>query len=56
MPDLREHVGECRFHNCTHLHEPNCAVKAALERGQISPQRYRIYEQLMAELSAPPKW
>ena len=56
MPDLRAHLGDCRFHNCTHLHEPNCAVKAALERGQIHPQRYRIYEQLMAELSASTKW
>lgn len=56
MPDLRPHAVECRFHNCTHLHEPWCGVKAALAQGQIDAQRYRIYEQLMAELSAPPKW
>jgi ribosome biogenesis GTPase len=56
MPDLREHIGDCRFHNCTHLHEPDCAIKVALQRGQISPNRYRIYEQLMAEISSPTKW
>jgi ribosome biogenesis GTPase / thiamine phosphate phosphatase len=56
MPDLREHIGGCRFHNCTHLHEPNCAVKTALEQGRIHPNRYRIYQQLMAEISAPTKW
>jgi ribosome biogenesis GTPase len=56
MPDLHAHAGECRFSNCTHLHEPHCSVKAALADGHIHPQRYRIYEQLMAELSEPPKW
>jgi ribosome biogenesis GTPase len=56
MPDMRTHLGECRFHNCTHLHEPGCAIKTALDQGLISAQRYRIYEQLMAELSAPPHW
>jgi ribosome biogenesis GTPase len=56
MPDLREHAGECRFSNCTHLHEPHCSVKAALQAGRIHPQRYKIYEQLMAELNEPPKW
>jgi ribosome biogenesis GTPase len=53
---MRTHLGECRFHNCTHLHEPGCAIKTALDQGLISAQRYRIYEQLMAELSAPPHW
>jgi ribosome biogenesis GTPase len=56
MPDLHAHAGECRFSNCTHLHEPHCSVKDALQAGQINAQRYRIYEQLMAELSEPPKW
>ncbi len=52
MPDFAAHAGECRFHNCSHLHEPGCAVRAALERGQISAPRYRIYQELHAELSA----
>ncbi len=56
MPDFKPHLGECRFHNCTHLHEPQCGVKEALAQGRISPNRYRIYEQLMAELTAPTRW
>ena len=56
MPDMKAHMGDCKFHNCTHLHEPGCAVKNALEKGRISLNRYRIYEQLMAEISAPTKW
>lgn len=33
----------CRFHNCTHVHEPGCAVQMAVDQGQISPRRYRSY-------------
>ncbi|NRF67906.1 ribosome small subunit-dependent GTPase A [Aquincola sp. S2] len=52
MPDLRKHAGACRFYNCSHLHEPGCGVREALERGEISPSRYRIYQELHEELSA----
>jgi ribosome biogenesis GTPase len=51
LPDFREHAGQCRFYNCSHRHEPGCAVRAALERGEISPSRYRIYLELWSELS-----
>lgn len=51
MPDLREHSRACRFYNCTHRHEPDCGVRAALERGVIDASRYRIYGELFAELS-----
>jgi ribosome biogenesis GTPase / thiamine phosphate phosphatase len=50
MPDLARHAGECRFYNCTHVHEPGCAVVAALERGEIAATRYRIYREILAEL------
>ena len=50
MPDLRAHASECRFYNCTHLHEPGCGVRAALARGEISQSRYRIYGEILAEL------
>ncbi len=50
MPDLRVHATQCRFYNCTHLHEPGCGVRAALERGEISESRYRIYGEIYAEL------
>ena len=52
MPDLREHAKACRFYNCTHLHEPGCGVLAALERGEISESRYRIYREIFEELAS----
>jgi ribosome biogenesis GTPase len=51
MPDLRAHVRDCRFYNCTHLHEPGCGVRAAVERGQIGESRYRIYGEILNELT-----
>ena len=54
MPDIASHI-DCRFYNCSHLHEPGCSVRAALGRGEISASRYRIYQELYAELSTT-KW
>ena len=51
MPDLRAHAGGCRFYNCTHRHEPDCAVVAAVERGELSASRWRIYGELLDELA-----
>ena len=57
MPDLARHVERCRFYNCTHRHEPGCAVTQALQveaaDGPISADRYRIYQELFEELSRP---
>ncbi|OYT86377.1 MAG: ribosome small subunit-dependent GTPase A [Burkholderiales bacterium PBB6] len=50
MPDLRQHLGHCRFYNCSHRHEPGCGVRTALEEGKISASRYRLYEALWDEL------
>ena len=52
MPDLKPQVEHCKFYNCTHLHEPGCGVIAAVGAA-VSPSRYRIYQDLFAELSAP---
>lgn len=49
MPDLRAHAGGCKFYNCTHRHEPGCAVIAAVERGDVSASRWRIYGDLLDE-------
>jgi ribosome biogenesis GTPase len=51
MPDLRENAKHCKFYNCTHQHEPGCGVRAALERGEISESRYRIYGEILKELT-----
>ncbi len=53
MPDLAAALGHCRFYNCTHRQEPGCGVRAAAERGDISPWRMRIYDELYEELSRP---
>jgi len=52
MPDIGAHASACRFYNCSHLHEPGCGVLAALTRGEIAESRYRIYREILAELSA----
>lgn len=54
FPEMRELIGACRFHNCMHLNEPHCAVKAAVESEEISPSRYQSYVQLMLEDSSDP--
>jgi ribosome biogenesis GTPase len=46
---MRALIGACKFHNCQHLNEPKCAVKDAVENGQISESRYASYHQLMIE-------
>lgn len=53
MPDLALHLGHCRFHNCTHRHEPDCGVRAAVARGAIDEGRYRLYAEIFDELSVP---
>ena len=47
FPEMREMIGQCRFHNCQHINEPSCAVKDALEEGTIYQSRYWTYLQLM---------
>jgi ribosome biogenesis GTPase len=43
FPELRRLVDACQFNNCTHTHEPGCAVLEAVERGQVHPDRYASY-------------
>ena len=47
--DIEELISQCRFHNCTHKSEPGCAVKAALEEGTLSIERWNSYEKLWKE-------
>ena len=55
MPDLKAHAQDCKFYNCTHLHEPGCGVisevKSTASPSEISASRYRLYSDLFAELS-----
>ncbi len=47
--EFRPFIAHCRFPNCTHTHESNCAIKQALEDGMISDQRYQSYLRLREE-------
>jgi ribosome biogenesis GTPase len=48
FPELRGRVAECAFSDCTHVHEPGCAVRAAVEAGEVHPQRYASYVKMRA--------
>ena len=48
FPELRELVQYCQFSDCTHIHEPGCAVLAAVEQGTVHPNRYDSYLRLRA--------
>lgn len=43
FPEMRELMWNCQFNNCTHIHEPNCEVKRAVENGELSESRYISY-------------
>ncbi|QDV44789.1 Putative ribosome biogenesis GTPase RsgA [Stieleria neptunia] len=49
MPDLRPHVGDCRYANCLHLSEDDCAVKDAVADGRIDARRYDSYCHLLED-------
>ncbi len=55
FPEIRLHAPHCRFSDCTHITEPGCAVRQALERGQIHPHRWQSYLQLFEEAETPIK-
>jgi len=49
FPEMREFIGECKFNNCTHIHEPGCAFREAMERGEIAPSRYENYLSMLED-------
>ncbi len=51
FPEMRERMSECRFANCTHTHEPGCAVKQAVDDGDIASWRYVNYIRMMNDES-----
>ncbi|KAF1064550.1 ribosome small subunit-dependent GTPase A [Burkholderia gladioli] len=51
FPEFRPLLADCRFYNCHHLHEPGCAILAAVEDGRIAKSRHALYAQLVHEAS-----
>ena len=49
FPEMFDLLEQCRFFNCTHVHEPGCAVKKAYEEGRIPASRYESYISLIEE-------
>ena len=50
FPEFDPYEGQCRFKGCDHIHEPGCAVKAAVEEGKIHRVRYQDYTEMYREL------
>ena len=50
FPEIEQIAPDCRFNDCTHTHEPNCAVLSAVERGQMPRRRYVSYLRLLETL------
>ena len=47
FPEMMRVGHDCRFYNCTHTHEPGCAVEEAVRQGIIAPQRYESYLKML---------
>lgn len=56
FPEFAEHIGQCRFRGCSHISEPDCAVKTALEQGKIAKSRYDSYAALYEQLKSIKQW
>ncbi len=50
--EFRSYMHSCRFRNCSHKHEPGCALLGAVEQGRVSAQRFQSYQQIIASLDA----
>nr|MBQ8243685.1 ribosome small subunit-dependent GTPase A [Oscillospiraceae bacterium] len=56
FPDFGPYIGKCRFDDCSHRKEPDCAVRAALEAGSIEKSRYESYRKLYESYSQVNLW
>ena len=50
FPEMRERLNNCQFNNCLHFNEPGCAIKAAVNDGEIHEDRYVSYVNIMESI------
>ena len=55
FPEFRKYRGKCNFQPCLHLHEPDCAVKQAVESGAVHEDRYESYLRMIASIEMRPE-
>jgi ribosome biogenesis GTPase len=51
FPEFQPYLGNCKFYNCHHINEPDCAIRKAVVAGAIAPMRHQLYLQLLHESS-----
>ena len=56
FPDFAPYLGKCQFHDCAHRKEPGCAIRTAVDRGDIEPTRYESYLRLYDKSSQIKEW
>jgi ribosome biogenesis GTPase len=56
FPDLAALAVSCKFNDCSHIHEPGCAVREALERGELAQLRYDSYRRIRDSLESVNPW
>ncbi len=56
FPEFRKAMKDCRFHNCLHDQEPDCAVRDLMEQGELPMERYLSYLGLLQEARDKPRW
>lgn len=47
FPEFRQYISQCYYNTCTHTHEPDCGIKQAVERGELSQERYNAYKSIL---------
>ena len=56
LPEFVPYIGKCRYDDCRHIAEPECAVRAAAEDGRIHPERYASYQEMLREIEERKKY
>ena len=49
FPEMRQLFGKCKYYNCTHTHEPGCAIEKAFNDGEIAASRYKSYLSMLED-------